>query len=703
MAGLDLSTDIKFVKGVGPRRAEDFYEAGLRSVEDALYRFPFRYEDRRDFRQIASIKAGEAVSVRGTIVDAGVEITAKRRMRNYRLTLRDSSGFIDALWFNQSFLEKMLKVGKEVILFGTARRSRFGGGGLMFEGPDYEVMAPGEDEAVHMGALVPVYERLGELPPKYMRRVMHNLFAKLPERVPELLPEGVFPEAYASISRGKAFREIHFPENTSLELLNEFRSEAHRRLIFEEFFILQCGLLLRRAQGHERPKGFQFETSPELREILLGVLPFRLTGAQRKVFKDIVDDMTSAHPMSRLLQGDVGSGKTIVALLSMLIAVENGTQAAMMAPTEILAEQHYVNIKSMLFGTRYRVVLLTGKKRAKGRKETLEAIKNGQADIVVGTHAVIQEAVEFKKLGFVVVDEQHRFGVMQRQTLAQKGDTPDVLVMTATPIPRSLALTLYGDLDVSVIDELPPGRTPVETHVISEAQRARAYATLKKEIASGGQCYVVYPIIEESQKLNLKALTSMVEELRAAFPGERVEVLHGRMKSEEKEAVMAEFKAGKIPILASTTVIEVGVDVPNASLMLIENAERFGLAQLHQLRGRVGRGKRKSRCLLMAGEKLTEEGTLRLNTMESTNDGFKISDVDLMIRGPGDFFGTAQSGMPPLRVGNILRDRKLLEEARACAKDYLEALKQKTPASRMRELRFVTDRWKDKFGLVEVG
>ncbi|UCF80179.1 MAG: ATP-dependent DNA helicase RecG [Acidobacteriota bacterium] len=719
-----LDTPVQYVKGVGPRRAQEFAEAGVHTVEDLLCRLPFRYEDRTHFRPLASVRPGEAVTVAGEVVECGVRRTRLRRMENCELVLDDGTATLGAIWFNQPFLRKLFKRGQRVILYGVVKLRAFRGrpSVLQMEGPDFEI-AGDERDAVHMGAIVPVYERLGSVSPKAVRVLMHGLLEKIPPEIPEVLPPSIVREA-GLMPRREAFHEAHFPKSfRDLAALNDFASPAHRRLIFEDLFALQCGLLLRKGKAEESP-GIAFKTSDEIREILKKILPFHLTGAQRRALKEIVDDMTVPRPMHRLLQGDVGCGKTIVALLAMLIAVENGRQAAFMVPTEILAEQHYFNIRELLKGTRYRAVLLTGPRKGKAKKTALQAIAAGDAHIVLGTHAVIEKQVQFHRLGFVVIDEQHRFGVLQRARLIEKSrlsdssdksgissasrqdeGLPDVLVMTATPIPRSLALTLYGDLNVSVIDEMPPGRTPVVTRITDEAKRGQVYSFIRREVEEGGQAYVVYPLIEDSpKKTDLKAAVKMFEHLQKdVFPDLSIALLHGRVKSEEKDAIMQRFKEGGVHVLVSTTVIEVGVDVANASIMLIENAERFGLAQLHQLRGRVGRGRRKSYCILLASARLTEEARMRLGVMEETNDGFKISEKDLEIRGPGDFFGTAQSGMMPLRVANILRDRKLMEEARRTAASFLASLEGRSESERRAALFGVLERWKGQLELVTVG
>jgi ATP-dependent DNA helicase RecG len=706
---INLDTPVQFIKGVGPRKAEALAEAGVRTVQDLLYRLPFRYEDRSRIGGIPQLRPGEAGVVLGTVAACGTAFTPRRRMLNYELTLDDGKGQLQALWFNQPYLSRVFQRGQKVILYGVPQlRGMRGRAVLQMENPDFEIMRAGEDP-VHMGGIVPVYERIGDLYPKTLRSIMRRLVDALPERVPELLPPAVASTGHW-MPRRDALACVHFPPaDASVAELNAFSSPAHQRLIFEEFFVLQCGLLLRKG-AMEHQEGIAMQVNDAIRGTLRKILPFHLTKAQRRVLKEIASDMQRPIPMHRLLQGDVGSGKTIVALLAMALAVENGWQAALMAPTEILAEQHYRTIRERLQGTPYRVVLLTGQKKRGEKKTALQALEFGDAHIAVGTHAVIQEGVRLKRLGLAVVDEQHRFGVLQRAHLTRRragegGAEPHVLVMTATPIPRSLALTLYGDLDVSVIDELPPGRKAVTTRAVGESRRSEVYDFMKKEIAKGGQAYVVYPLIEESMKLaDVKAAARMAEHLqRDVFPSLRLALLHGRMKSEEKDAVMRRFKDGEIDVLVSTTVIEVGVDVPNASVMLVENAERFGLAQLHQLRGRVGRGTRKSFCILLHGERLTEDARMRMDAMVRTQDGFKIAETDLQIRGPGDFFGTSQSGMMPLRVANLLRDQKLLQEAREKARAYLDSLSGLPGERRRVVLSPLLAMWEGRLDLMTVG
>lgn len=544
-----------------------------------------------------------------------------------------------------------------------------------------------EFATIHSARRVPVYRKLGPFQTKRLREIIYAALDRLDsESIDDNLPAEITVRN-ALIDRASALLEIHFPpEDASLADYAMFRSPAHNRLIFEEFFWLSFALQLVRGERKKEPKGAIIEIPDEMKRRMADVLPFRLTDAQRRVIRRILDDMASDKPMNRLLQGDVGSGKTIVALLAMIAAAENGYQAAMMAPTEILAEQHARNARQILANTPYRIGLLTGSLTSAERRKVRREIENGDVQLIIGTHAIIQEGVNFSKLALAVIDEQHRFGVLQRAELRARGLNPDVLVMTATPIPRSLAMTVYGDLDVSVIDELPPGRTPVKTVVLGEDRRSGVYKGIEREIDRGRQIYIVYPIIEESEKLDLKAAAKMYEELRnRVFPKRRVGLLHGKMKPAEKDEIMDLFIRGLLDILVSTTVIEVGVDVPNASLMIIEHAERFGLSQLHQLRGRVGRGAEQSFCVLLTGDRKTAVARERLGIMEETNDGFKIAEKDLEIRGQGEILGTRQSGIQMFRIANIVRDFEILEAARSAAESLLFEKRLTTETSRLIE------------------
>jgi ATP-dependent DNA helicase RecG len=624
-------------------------------------------------------------------------------MSLFEIRIEDGSGRLKALWFNQPYLRDSLLKGRRVVLFGTVERDAYVPRQLMMASPEVEVLEA-EDEGIHTGRLVPVYEKLGPLTGKALRRILTRLVQSLPAALPENLPEEVRARLQV-IPRREAFVRVHHPGEGAREaVLNQARDPGHLRLILEEFFLFQLGLAARHRALRGTRKGIAFQITDKTREAVKKVLPFPLTGAQKRVLREIADDMRAPHPMNRLLQGDVGSGKTLVALLAMLVAVESGYQAAFMAPTEILAEQHYLTFRRLLVRTPYRVGLFTSGRKGQERKEALAALASGETHIAVGTHALIQEGADFHKLGLAVVDEQHRFGVLQREELRRKGAGADVLVMTATPIPRTLALTAYGDLDVSVVDEKPPGRTPIRTLVRAASERRAVLELVRREVGEGRQAYVVYPLIEESEKLeDVKAATQMAEEWQAALPGIRVGLLHGRLKGLAKEGVMAAFTAGEIQVLVATTVVEVGVDVENATVMVIEHAERFGLAQLHQLRGRVGRGGHGATCVLLTHGRLSAVAQERLGVLARSEDGFAIAEKDLEIRGPGEFFGTRQSGLPAFRAAKLLRDRELLEKARREAFAWLD----EQPPGELRPglLKDFLERggWERRFGLARVG
>lgn len=648
---------VQYIKGVGPRKAELLAKLGIHSVWDAMLYLPVRYEDRRNIRSIRDARAGEFETVSGNVLGSDLK-KIRRGLSIFELTVSDGTGIIKGKWFNQPYLKKVFRGGRSVVLSGTVKYG-WRGAGLEIENPDYEFVEGEEDHLVHMGRIVPVYRATENLSPKQIRSIIYNVLRAHGDDIEDPVPAEIL-EREGLPGLRESVLGSHFPgPGADLKLLSDWRTDHQQRLSFDEFFMLELGLAVLK-RGKLRERGICFAPAGRLTAGLLDSLPFRLTGAQERAFGEIRADMRSPSPMHRLMQGDVGSGKTVVALLAMLNAVECGYQAALMAPTEILARQHYENIGRMVGGLDVSVALLTGS----DRERPLEELASGEIDIAVGTHALIQEGIRFKALGLAVIDEQHRFGVMQRAVLRQKAGNPDVLVMTATPIPRTLAMTLYGDLDYSVIDEMPPGRTPVKTLVFTPDQKQEIYGLISQEVSSGGKVYVVYPVIEESEKSALRSATMGEEAFRKVFPDLRVALIHGRMKPAERDAVMGEFKEGNIDILVSTTVIEVGVDVPEASLMLVVHAERFGLSQLHQLRGRVGRGRRRSGCLLLAYGPLSEDARRRLEAMARTSDGFKIAEEDLEIRGPGELMGTRQSGMPGLRVANLVRDARLLEPAR---------------------------------------
>ncbi len=698
---VDLGTPLAEVKGIGARRAEELRSVGLVTVEDFLFHLPFRYEDRSQFLPIAALLPGVRGTVRGRVVTAVLRRTRMRGLTIFEAVVEDQSGAIRALFFNQPYLRTLLVQGREVILYGEATPARWGRRGLVLQAPQFEVLTHDDQEAIHTGRTVPIYPRLPGLSTRSIRRLMHDLLAGLPPVLPDPLPAGM-SSARGFPPRREALERVHFPPADDRLEGSPGRSPAHHRLIFEEFFFLQLGFALARRRSDAAPSEPGLRVDDGIRARLRAVLPFHLTEAQKAALKEIAADLMSARPMNRLLQGDVGCGKTVVALLAALLVVENGFQAAFMAPTEILAEQHHRSFQRMLQGSGHRVALLTAAVKGAARRQILQGLRTGAIPILIGTHALIEADVQFRCLRLAVIDEQHRFGVAQRATLRRKGERTDVLVMTATPIPRTLALTVYGDLDVSVIDRMPPGRRPIQTLLRGESARGEVYDFLRRQIAAGRQVYVVYPLVEEGERADLKAATAMHGRLsRNVFPDRRVALVHGRQKPEERDAAMADFAAGRAPILVATTVVEVGVDVPNATVMVIEHAERFGLSQLHQLRGRVGRGSHESFCILMTGEETTEEARRRLEIMCDTGDGFLIARRDLEMRGPGEFLGTRQSGLPDLRIGDILRDGDILEDARREA--FAVAAAPLPPAPGHPLVRHLQGRWAGRLGLIQVG
>ena len=707
---IPLDTPLQYLKGVGPRRAADLQRVGLATVEDLLYRFPIRYEDRGMFQTIASLRPGVAASIAGEVVNCGVRPTRRPRFKIFEMLVRDRTGSLRAIWFNQPFLVDVFRPHQRVILFGKLELTSHG---LQLQNPQYEILRgeaetvrlqadqnqDSDDDTLHTGRIVPIYEKTGHLTTKMQRILVHHALAQLPADVADPLPGDVIARQKL-IDRRTALLDAHFPPaGTSMDELNRFRSAAQYRLIFEEFFLFQLGLVLRKRRSAEDRKPRSIVINDDIRAAARRVLPFKLTGDQKKAIGEIVEDMKRPQPMNRMLQGDVGSGKTIVALIAAVVAMENGFQIAFMAPTEILAEQHFITIRRLLETSRFRMALLTGATPAKKRREVQAELAAGSIHLVVGTHALVEDPVAFRELGLVIIDEQHRFGVLQRAALRAKGLHPDVLVMTATPIPRTLALTTYGDLDVSVMREMPPGRYPIKTTARPESRRDEIYAFIRRQIDEGRQAYVIYPLIEESEKVDLKAATEMADHLaQDVFPAYRVALLHGRMKQDAKDRVMSAFARGEFHILVSTTVVEVGVDVANAAVMLVEHAERFGLSQLHQLRGRVGRGPHQSYCVLLYQDPLTDDARERLKTLSDTTDGFAIAEKDLELRGPGDFVGTRQSGIPTLRVGDLMRDHAIMEEARREAAIALDDPRQAETLA-----AFVRTDWAQRFGLAGVG
>jgi ATP-dependent DNA helicase RecG len=692
-----LATPLQFLKGVGPRRAADLERVGLITLEDLLTRFPIRYEDRSRLQSIASLKPGQTASVAGRLLSCGLRSTRRPGFKIFDAVVDDGTASIRMSWLNQPFLRDVFSSGQQVVLFGAVEMR--GSGGLQLTNPQYEILDDEDGETIHTGRIVPVYERTGSVTPKMQRRLVHDALQRLPPDLPDLLPESVrirlgLPSRYA------ALLATHFPPaDAPVEALNRFATPAQHRLIFEEAFLFHAGVAARRQALAAEHKTIVPRVDDRIRESARRVLPFKLTAGQKSSLKEIVDDLQRPQPMNRLLQGDVGAGKTIVALLAALVAMENGLQVAFMAPTEILAEQHFLNISRLLQPSRFRIGLLTGSATGAARRQTLAEVQAGTIHLVVGTHALVEGDVLFKQLGLVVIDEQHRFGVLQRASLRTKAMHPDVLVMTATPIPRTLALTLYGDLDVSVIRDTPPGRVPTKTSAKPESRRDDIYAFVREQLDAGRQAYVVYPLVEESEKVDLKAATAMFDHLsQDVFPQYRLGLLHGRMKGDAKDRVMKAFAAGEIQMLVSTTVVEVGVDVPNASMMIVEHAERFGLSQLHQLRGRVGRDRHQSYCVLLYQAPLSDEARERLRAMAETTDGFEIAERDLSLRGPGDFFGTRQAGLPTFRSIDLVRDRKVLEEARGEVEEWIVSGGQTAGA-----LATMRATWEQRFKLIEVG
>lgn len=677
IARKNLATGIQFIKGVGPKLSELLAKRSILTVEDALFCLPLRYEDRRQIIPVSQLQPGVMQVFQGTVISADNTATKGGR-KVFEVVIQDDSGSIVLKWFqaNGVWMKRTWQIGRRGVFTGEV--TSFGWKPEIHH-PDVEWLEQGADvntvmasDPVNFGRIVPVYPLTEGLHQKGMRRVMRQVVDTFLPYVENVLPTP-FLAAYKYLPLREALGQVHLPPaKEELHDLNEGRTMAHRSLAFDEFFFWELGQVLKK-RGIALEEGISFQVNHRYTKELAKLLPFQLTAAQRRVLSEIKADMMAPHPMHRLVQGDVGSGKTLVALMAALVAVENSFQVAIMAPTEVLAEQHWHNIHCWCEQLGINVVLLTSGMKGKAKKEAMQQVADGSAAIVIGTHAVIQDKVEFHRLGLGIVDEQHRFGVLQRSVLKKKGTNPDILVMTATPIPRTLAMTLFGDLSLSVIDELPPGRTPINTKIYFESRRNQVYDLINKEVEQGRQVYIIYPLVEESEKSDLKAATQMSEHLQTdIFPGLRLGLLHGRMKPEEKESVMGSFKNRELDILVATTVIEVGIDVPNATLMVIEHAERFGLSQLHQLRGRVGRGSHSSHCILLTTGKLSEDGEKRLRIMEATTDGFRIAEADLEIRGPGDFLGTRQSGMPDFRVASILRDGAILEQARSAAAKLLE-------------------------------
>jgi ATP-dependent DNA helicase RecG len=733
---LQPGTSVQYVKGIGPKLAEVLAAKDIQTLDDLLHYLPFRYEDRLNPRGIAELRAGEMATVIAEVRTSGLFHT--RRMPIFQMTAGQGRSRLKCIWFNAAYLRDKFKPGQIVALYGKVEED-YRKGELQLTQPQFEIIGEASEDgsadsaeqklaaSLEIGRIVPIYESAGQgrLTSRWFRRVIHTALENLTPDLPDPIP-AVVRRHLSLISPREALQRVHWPDSgESFEDLQSSRTPAHVRLIFEELFFVELGLELKRRE-QKAQTGIAFQLDDRVRVAIKKILPFHPTSAQKRALKEIASDMEKPFPMRRLLQGDVGSGKTIVAFEAAIIAMENGYQVALMAPTEILAQQHYFSARRILESAGYRVVLLTGSMEDDRKRETRRHIGQGNAQLVIGTHALIEQKVEFAKLGVVIVDEQHRFGVLQRFKLmkksredhvgtgprpvqAEQGSAasaePDVLVMTATPIPRTLALTLYGDLDVSVIDEMPPGRTPIVTRCVSDERSPEVWDFVRKQVAAGHQTYVVYPVIEENEESELKAAMKMYKELsKSIFPDLRVGVLHGRMEPDLKEQVMRLFQKGELDILVATTVIEVGVDVANATVMVIEHAERFGLAQLHQLRGRIGRGAAKSYCVLMTGGKVSEDGERRLDAMVRTNDGFQIAELDLELRGPGEFFGTRQAGLPSFQVANLIRDRQLLEAAKREADAVLAGPNSEITHAEIDDaLRHMRTRWHKSYGLVEVG
>ncbi|MFH1783209.1 MAG: ATP-dependent DNA helicase RecG [Candidatus Omnitrophota bacterium] len=678
----DLTISAQYIKGVGPSRIKLLNKLGINTVEDLLYFIPHRYEDRSKIKKVNEVKPGEFETIKVKVLTFGGR-TSKKGMNMFQVAMGDPTGVIHTIWFNQPYLKDKFKIGQELIIHGRVEKHIY----LQINNPEYEIITETKEDSIHMGRIVPVYSLTEGLSQRWLRTIINNAVTNYVNNLEENIPYEIRKRNDLMLLK-EAVRNIHFPVSEVV------LKKAKYRLIFEEFLLLQTGITLKRASIKIDLKGISHIEKGGLVDRFKESLTFKYTNAQEKVSKEIQSDMKSPRPMNRLLQGDVGSGKTVVALEALLLTIENKCQGALMVPTEILAQQHYKNIKDLLEGFNIKITLLAGdlsKEEASRRKHMIEI---GEVDLVVGTHALIQEGVKFKNLGLIVIDEQHKFGVMQRAFLRSKSLNPDILVMTATPIPRSLALTLYGDLDISVIDELPPGRREIKTLYFENKNRFRSYILAEEQVRMGRQVYVVYPLIEESINKELRAAKKMHKELNEYFKGMNVGLIHGKMKSIEKEKIMTDFKEKKIDILVSTVVLEVGLDIPNATVMIVEHAERFGLSQLHQLRGRIGRDRFMSYCILI-GDPSTDDGKKRLEAMLDTQDGFKIAEYDLEIRGPGEFFGTRQHGLPEIKIGNIVRDRAILEKA----KEEAIILIKRDRFLRTGQNRLLKESLKKKFGM----
>jgi len=687
----NLETPVRYIKGVGPKKAEALGKLGLETIEDLLFYLPRRYEDRSKRKTIRELKIGESQVVQGEVVTFGIR-RSKKGMSIFQVAVTDNTGVIYAVWFNQPFLKKFFKQGQKIILYGKVERYDT----IQIHQPEYEILETEKDSSIHIGRIVPVYPLRQDITQRYLRSVVYHAVKSYPSKLKEFLPTHLRAK-HKLVDIKFAVRNIHYPGDFNM------LERAYKRLVFEEFFFLQTAIALKRKGIKIDTEGISHKVDEELLSSFEQDLPFNLTSSQVKVMKEIESDMKSPKPMNRLLEGDVGSGKTIVACYAILLTIKNGLQACLMAPTELLAKQHFITLSKILAPYDINIELLISSLSESGKKEVRESVKKKEVNLLIGTHALLQEGVEFSKLGLAIVDEQHKFGVTQRAVLKEKGTKSDVLIMTATPIPRTLALTVFGDLDISVIKELPPGRRPISTYWVEESRREKVYEFIKEEVKSGRQAYVVCPRIKESEKSQIQAAQSMHEKLKTeVFSDFSVGLIHGKMKSADKDKIMREFKKGKINILVSTVVIEVGIDVKNASIMLIEDAERFGLAQLHQMRGRVGRGEYDSYCILLSDPK-TENAKKRLGAMANTIDGFELAEEDLELRGPGEFFGTKQHGIPEIRFGNILRDTEIMELARSEAFKLVKGDPNLADPRNRIVHQALVERFRGKLDLVNVG
>jgi ATP-dependent DNA helicase RecG len=681
LAQTGLDSPVTALRGVGPRQASRLKRLGVRVIRDLLYFFPRRYDDYSQLKPINRLEYGEEVTIIAKVWDAGVR-TTRGGGKLFKAILSDSTGSVEVTWFNQPYLADRIKAGQQIVISGKVNEYM---GRLCFSSPEWELL---DKELLHTARIVPIYPLTKGISSKWLRRLIKHSVDYWSKRLPDHLPASVCEEA-GLIDLEDAIVQTHFPHS------QETLTKARHRLAFDEIFVLQIGLLQQRHEWRSEP-GKPLAVDEGFLQDFTHTLPYELTPAQNRALQQIATDLRTDRPMNRLLQGDVGSGKTVVAAAAMALTVAAGAQAALMAPTAVLAEQHYQTMRNLMDkapGHRPTVRLLTGNVTGQEREEIYAGLADGSVDIVVGTHALIQEGVEFKELAFAIVDEQHRFGVRQRGALRQKGYNPHLLVMTATPIPRSLELTVWGHLDVSIIDEMPPGRKPVTTRLILPTERERAYSFVRSQIEKGRQAFIICPLVEESDKVEAKAAVDEHKRIqKQIFPDLELGLLHGRLKGDEKEATMARFARGGIDILVATSVVEVGIDVPNATVMLIEGADRFGLAQLHQFRGRVGRGEHDSYCLLVS-ESASEEARERLQAIEATNDGFELAQTDLEMRGPGEFLGTRQSGFPDLKLASVT-DLKLIEAAREAAQRFFKTDPELTDPDNRLLARRVAEFWK---------